>query len=742
MKTPCLPLCLAALLWGGLALPAAAPLEVDPFIGTAAHGHTYPGATLPFGAVQLSPDTRLDPADWDGVSGYHLGDPVIYGFSHTHLSGTGIADGCDILLAPHTGPARLGNGRDGRPGYGSAFDHAAETAAPGYYAVLLKDYGIRAELTATERCGFHRYTFPPGPEARITLDLAHRDRVLASSLALVGDRELQGFRRSRSWAQDQRVYFVARFSRPFREAALVVDGVPAPGRRAAAGTDLKAHVAFGPGGGPVLVKVGLSAVDLAGARNNLQQELPGWDFDTAVQDATEAWRRQLARIDIEGGDARARTAFYTALYHASLAPTLFQDADGRYRGRDLRVHAGDGAGNYSVFSLWDTFRAEHPLLTLIDRRRTGDFLRTFLRQYEQGGRLPVWELWGNETDCMIGYHAVSVLADALLKGVDAVDPVRALEAMEHSADEDRCGLGNYRRLGYVPAETGQSVSRTLEYAYDDWCIAQVARKLGRTADWARFSTRARNYRNLFDPATGFFRGRHADGRWWTPFDPFEINANYTEADAWQYSCFVPQDMTGFMALHGGPAAFARKLLALFAAPSATTGRQQPDVTGMIGQCAHGNEPSHHLAYLFAFTGQAWRTQGLVRRLQLEMYSDRPDGLVGNDDCGQMSAWYVLSALGIYAVTPGSGTYVIGSPLFPKATLRLENGRSFAVRAPNAGPCAPYIQRAALNGRPYFKAFLDYADIMAGGELELVMGETPNPDWGAGPGNQPATSAMD
>ena len=732
MTSPFLCLCLGALLQAAPTLP----LEVDPFIGTAAHGHTYPGATLPFGAVQVSPDTRPDPWEWDGCGGYHLGDPIIYGFSHTHLSGTGIADGCDVLLAPHSGDARLGNGKDGRPGYGSAYRHAGESAAPGSYAVRLEDFGIQAELTATEHCGLHRYTYPPGRTARITLDLTHRDPVLASSLRFVGDRELEGSRRSRSWAQDQRVFFVARFSRPFRQWGLAVDDVFQPGLAAADGTRLKAHVAFGAEGGPVLVKVGISAVDLAGARRNLEAELPSWEFEAVRAAAAEAWRRQLGRIAVEGGAPAQRTAFYTALYHASLAPTLFQDVDGRYLGRDLRVHAGDGAGNYSVFSLWDTFRAEHPLLTLIDRRRTGDFLRSFMRQYQQGGRLPVWELWANETDCMIGYPAVSVMADAILKGVDAVDPAQALEAMEHSAEEERAGLGEYRRLGYVPAEVDQSVSRTLEYAYDDWCIAQVARKAGRMDVYARYAARAGNYRHLFDPATGFFRARTGAGAWIAPFDPFEVNGHYTEANAWQYSCFVPQDLTGLMALHGGPAGFARKLDDLFNAPSTTTGRQQPDVTGMIGQCAHGNEPSHHLAYLYAYAGQAWKTQAMVRRLQLEMYSDQPDGLIGNDDCGQMSAWYVLSALGLYAVTPGSTTYVIGSPLFPKATVHLESGREFVIRAPKAGPGTPYIQAATLNGRPYAKAFLDYADLMAGGELVLDMGDRPNPGWGSGPGNRP------
>lgn len=739
-----LPLCLAFILGLGVppavaAQPAEDRMEVDPFIGTGAHGHTYPGATLPFGMVQVSPDSRLDPGDWDGCSGYHLGDPVLYGFSHTHLSGTGCSDGCDVLLAPHTGPARLGDGRDGNPGYGSAYEHARETAVPGYYSVQLKDFGVLAEVTASARCGFHRYTFPPGREARITLDLTHRDQVLDSGLEFVGDREIRGWRRSRSWTQDQKVYFVARFSRPFRQWGIADPGGFTPSRAAATGTSLKAHAAFGTGGGPVLVKVGLSAVDLDGARNNLETELPDWDFAGARRRAADAWRAQLARISVEGGTPAQRTAFHTALYHVSLAPTLFQDADGRYLGRDQRVHAGDGGGNYTTFSLWDTFRAEHPLLVLIDRARTGDFLRTFLRQYEQGGRLPVWELWANETDCMMGYHAVSVLADALAKGIDAVDPERALEAMKHSAELDRDGQAEYRARGFVPIEAAdRTVSRTLEYAYDDWCIAQVARRLGRMDDYTTYSRRALGYRNLYDPATGFFRARHRDGSWRSPFDPFEIGPDYTEADAWQYRCFVPQDMAGFMALQGGPAAFARNLDALFAAPSTTHGGDDRDISGMIGQYAQGNEPSHHVAYLYAFAGQPWKTQALVRRLQA-MYTDQPDGLVGNEDCGQMSAWYVLSALGFYAVTPGTTTYVLGSPLFPKATLHLENGKAFTVRAVDNAPGHPYIQSATLNGRPYGKAYLDYADIMAGGELTLVMGAKPNTTWGTGPGNAPATA---
>jgi predicted alpha-1,2-mannosidase len=677
---------------------------------------------MPFGMVQLSPDTRLE--GWDGCSGYHYDDNRVFGFSHTHLSGTGIPDYCDVLLMPTTGEVRLDNGADGRPGYASRFSHGRERAAPGYYAVTLDDYGIGVELTVTERVGLHRYTFPAGVPGQVVVDLEHRDQLLDASLRVTGDREIEGHRRSKSWALDQQLYFVARFSRAFESHGV-------EGR--------KGFVRFGAGGGEVVVKVGISAVSVEGARRNLDAEAPAWDFDGARRRAGAAWEQELSRIRVEGGTAQQQRIFYTALYHALLAPNLFMDVDGQYRGRDGKVHRADGFRTHTVFSLWDTFRTLHPLLTITHRERTADFVRTFLAQYREGGRLPVWELAGNETDCMIGYHAVPVIADAILKGIGGFDVELAFEAMKHSAEEDRRGLDGYKREGFVAADREpESVSKTLEYAFDDWCIAMVARRLGRSDDAARYLARAQSYKNLFDPSTGFMRAR-MEGAWFTPFDPSEVNFNYTEANAWQYSFFVPHDMDGLVALHGGAAPFARKLDALFAADSRITGTQQADGTGLVGQYAHGNEPSHHIAYLYAFARQPWKTQAMVRRLLGTMYSDRPDGLAGNEDCGQMSAWFVMSAMGFYPVTPGSGEYVVGSPLFERATIRLESGRTFVVRANGASPAAVYVQSARLNGAPLGRAVLDHAAVAAGGELVFEMGERPNTAWGASPADAPRTA---
>ena len=672
--------------------------------------------------IQPGPDTRL--TGWDSSSGYHYSDNRIVGFSHTHLSGTGIPDYGDVLLMPTTREARLSNGLDGSPGYSSAFSHAMEEAEPGFYAVTLSDYDIRAELTATLRAGLHRYRFPPGQPGHVVLDLSHRDEVIDSSINVVSNLEVTGHRRSRSWAKDQRLFFVIRFSRPVHSFAH---------------TPMKALFDCGDSGGVLLVKVGISAVSIEGARRNLNAELPGWDFDAVRRSASDAWERELARIRVEGGTRDQRTVFYTALYHSMLAPNVYMDVDGQYRGRDFGVHRAQGFTYYSVFSLWDTFRALHPLLTLIDRARTADFVKTMIRQYQEGGRLPVWELAANETDTMIGYHAVPVIADAILKGVTGIDQTGALEAMMHSADEDRAGLASYRQRGYVDgSETSESVSRTLEYAYDDWCISLIAAKMGRTADAARFSFRAQNWRNVFDPSTGFMRAR-VEGHWFAPFDPAEVNSYYTEANAWQYSFFVPQDIDGLMTLLGGPVAFARKLDALFSAPSQTTGRDQADITGLIGQYAHGNEPSHHIAYLYPFAGQPWKTQALVRRIVDTMYAPQPDGEIGNDDCGQMSAWLVWSALGFYPVTPGSNQYVIGSPLFQRATIRLESGREFVVRADATTATAMYIAGATLNGAEYTKSYLDYASVTAGGTLAFEMSGTPSTAWGTAPSDLPRSS---
>jgi predicted alpha-1,2-mannosidase len=714
--------------------------HVDPFIGTGGHGHTFPGPTLPFGMVQLGPDTRL--TGWDGCSGYHYDDDRVFGFSHTHLSGTGVPDYGDVLLLPATGPLRwpTGYGRTDGQGYGSRFRKSTEKASAGFYSVELDDYGIRAELTATRRVGLHRYTFSAAAEAHVLVDLQHRDEVIDSALRVVGDREVEGFRRSRAWARDQHVYFVARFSKAFD--ALLADGDQArAGRRESSGRNVKAALRFTTSAGErVLVKVGISAVSIDGARRNLEAEAPGWDFDALHEAARREWREALERIEVEGGTPEQRTVFYTALYHALLQPNTFTDVDGAYRGVDGAVHRADGYTQYTVFSLWDTFRAAHPLYTLLEPARTTDFIRTFLSQYEQGGLLPVWELAGNETMTMIGYHAVPVIVDAYVKGIRGFDAEKAFAAMKASAARDQLGLPWFRRLGFIPGEReSESVSTTLEYAYDDWCIAVMARALGRTAEEAAFLRRGQGWRHLVDPQTGLMRPR-LRGRFKEPFDPREVDFHFTEANSWQYSFFVPHDVSGHMAVLGGPEAYAAKLDALFTAPTQTTGRQQVDITGLLGQYAHGNEPSHHMAYLYSFAGQPWRTQAIVRRLMDTMYTARPDGLVGNEDCGQMSAWLVLSALGFYSVTPGRPEYVIGTPLFPKATLRLPSGRALTITAEGASAERPYVQSATLDGQPFSRAFLRHDEILKGGSLVFRLGPEPNRAWGTGEGERPASSA--
>ncbi len=688
---------------------------VNPFIGTAGHGHTFPGAIVPFGMVQLSPDTRL--TGWDGCSGYHYSDSVIYGFSHTHLSGTGISDYGDILLMPTVGDKR----------HTSRFQHRNETASPGYYSVKLDDDNILVELTTTARVGMHRYTFPRTEQANIIIDLAHRDKVIDSGLRITGGTTVVGWRRSQAWAKDQIVYFALEFSQPFTS------------NRSADG-NLKTYFRFDTRtGAPILVKVGISSVDIDGALKNLHAELNHWNFDKVTSDATAAWNTELNKIVVTGGTESQLTNFYTGVYHVMTAPNLFMDVDGRYRGRDFKTHKANDFTNYTVFSLWDTFRAAHPLYAIIDQKRTRDFIKTFLVQYEQGGRLPVWELAANETDTMIGYHAVSVIADAAVKGIDGFDLQRAFDAMKHSAElRQHRGLDAYIDKGFIAMEEErESVSKVLEYAYDDWCIAEVARMLDKTADYQRYSARAQSYKNVFDVASGFMRPR-SNGNWVEPFDPREVTFGFTEANSWQYTFFAPQDISGLIELMGGREKFAEKLDQLFAANSRTTGREQADITGLIGQYAHGNEPSHHMAYLYNYAGQPWKTQSRVRQIMSQFYKPEPDGLIGNEDCGQMSAWYVLSAAGFYPVTPGSRVYAIGSPLFPEVHFNLENGKSFLIRAMDVSERNVYIQSATLNGRNYKKSFLLHDDLMAGGELVFQMGPRPNLRWGTGAGNEPVS----
>jgi len=714
---------------------------VNPFVGTAAHGHTFPGATRPFGMVQVSPDTRV--LGWDACAGYHYSDDFIHGFSHTHLSGVGIPDYCDILVAPQTGTAAVATPQPdkNRRGYGSHFSHARETAEPGYYAVRLDDVHVGVELTATPRVAFHRYTFPADVPRSLVLDLEHRDVVLDAELRVVSPTEIAGYRRSGAWAKDQRVYFVLRFEQPVARVQLYDAGQPSPSATAQlSGKKLKALIALASDATPgsaVQFKVALSPVSIDGARRNLEAELPGWDFAATRVEARAAWNRVLAKVAVEGRDpARLRT-FYTALYHAYLCPNLFNDADGHYIGRDGKLHRADH-DYYTVFSLWDTYRAWHPLMTILEPDATRDFIRTFLLQYQQGGLLPVWDLAGNETFCMNGYHAASVIADAYAKGIRGFDADLAVAAMKQSATREHFGLGAYQRDGFIARDEGrEGAARTLEYAYDDWCIATFADMLGRTADRDVFLRRSQSYRHLFSPRDGFFVARE-NGGWHRPFNPREINFNYTEGNAWHYRFSVPHDIGGLIDLFGGDAAFASALDAMFNDVAPTEGREQLDVSGLVGQYAQGNEPDHHVAYLYNYVGRPADTQRRVREIMSTLYSDQPDGLCGNEDCGQMSAWYLLSALGFYQVTPGLPRYALGSPLFDRATIDVGGGRKFTIIAKNQAPANACIVSATLDGAPLTRSFLTHTEIIAGRELVVTMSDEPNRAWATAPTDRPSS----
>lgn len=684
---------------------------VNPFIGTGGHGHTYPGATLPFGMMQLSPDTRL--TGWDGCSGYHYSDSVIYGFSHTHLSGTGVPDYGDLLLMPHSDKqaANLDYTL-----FHSKFDKKSENAEAGYYEVTLKDDNIKVALSTTLRCGMHQYLFDEGATQQLMLDLQHRDKLLETSLEIVDDKTVRGMRRSNAWATDQHFYFYLQFSKPFNKKTVLnsVEGKP-----------VHAQFSFDNKAQELLVKVGISAVSMEGAQKNLEAEIPHWAFHKIKNEAQKTWEKELQKVEIEGGSLDQKTIFYTALYHSFLAPNTFMDIDGQYRGRDNQLHQSKDFTNYTVFSLWDTFRGTHPLYTILQRKRTLDFIKTFLVQYQQGGLLPVWELAGNETGCMIGYHGVSVIADAYAKGIRDFDIELALEAMKHSATQAHLGLEFYQKNGFIACdEEAESVSKTLEYAYDDWCIAQIAKATNNDSLYQYYMHRAQSYKNLYDPSTKFLRGR-IHGGWFSPFQPSEVNFNYTEANGWQYTLFAPQDIPGLIKLMGGPDEFEKMLDNLFEAESALEGREQVDITGLIGQYAHGNEPSHHVAYLYNYINKPWKTQQRINQIMETMYQNAPDGLSGNEDCGQMSSWYNLSAMGFYSVTPGADYYVFGTPLFDKTTLNLENGKTFVIQTKNKTAGNIYIQSMQLNGKDYNNSYLLHETILNGGILIFEMGPNPS-----------------
>ena len=689
---------------------------VDPFIGTGGHGHTYPGAVLPHGMVQLSPDTRLE--GWDGCSGYHYSDDYIYGFTHTHLSGTGCSDYGDILLMPMTSKPSPDNKI-----YGSTFSHDKEKASPGFYSVQLNN-GVNVMLTATERVGFHHYIFGNGG-TNIILDLKHRDEVLESSVQVLNDHTIAGLRRSKAWADNQYVYFVIEFSVPFTEYGIWKDDKLTEKTKEVSGKNIKAFFSFGNMDKPVVMaKVAISGVSIEGAQRNMQAEATGWNFQAVADAAVKKWNKELSKIDVSSNDKKQLRTFYTALYHTMVVPNINMDVDGQYRGRDNKIHKAEGFTNYSVFSLWDTYRGAHPLYTIIDQKRTIDYIKSFLVQYQQGGRLPVWELSSCETDCMIGYHSVPVIVDAYMKGLNQFDTKLALEAMKKSSTWNHLGLPALMDHGILEMDDEhESVSKTLEYAYDDWCIAQFAKKLGAQQDYVNYIRRAQSYKNLFNLQTGFMRPRK-NGNWVSPFDPREVNNNFTEANSWQYSFYMPQDVEGYLNLIGGRKYMEEKLDDLFSENSQTTGRNQSDITGLIGQYAHGNEPSHHIAYLYNFTGAAYKTQAMVHRIMNEMYHDAPDGLSGNEDCGQMSAWYIFSALGFYPVAPGSPVYQIGSPAVAAASLRLENGKQFSIEAKDQNAKNVYVKKIELNGKLLNRLYLTHDEIMAGGKLVFQMSSKP------------------
>ncbi len=725
---------------------------VNPFIGTGGHGHTYPGVVVPNGMIQPSPDTRID--GWDACSGYYYADSTINGFSHTHVSGTGCCDYGDVLLMPTVGRQEyhpLGK-ESQRLAYASAFSHEREQAEPGYYSVFLDRYGVQAELTSTQRAAIHRYTFPATDEAGFILDLDYslqRQKNEDMCIEVLSDTEIRGSKKTVYWAFDQYIHFYAKFSKPFTYT-LVTDSVKM-GEGSALQPTAKVLLNFSTKKGEqVLVKVGVSAVDKDGAQRNVETEIPAWDFDAVRAAARQSWNEYLSKIDIETEDADQRTMFYTALYHTGMQPNLFTDADGRYLGMDLKVHQNQtNEPLYTIFSLWDTFRAYHPLMTIIQPEMNQAFIRSLLQKQREGGIFPMWELAGNYTGTMIGYHAASLIADAYTKGYRDFDVEEAYRACLRAAEYDTTGIhcpalvlphlmpqAKYwkNKIGYVPCDKdNEAVAKALEYAYDDWCISVLAKALGDTVNQQKYEAFAKGYQKYFDPTTRFMRGVDSKGNWREPFNPRSSNHrndDYCEGTAWQWTWFVPHDVEGLVALMGGEEAFISKLDSLFTAESALEGELvSADISGLIGQYAHGNEPSHHITHFYNYVGQPWRTQELVDEVLHTLYANNPDGLSGNEDCGQMSAWYILNAMGFYQVCPGKPVYSIGRPLFHNSAIHLDNGKVFTIVVHNNSRVNKYVQKIALNGKELNAPFFTHNDIMQGGTLEITMGSEPLKAYG-------------
>jgi predicted alpha-1,2-mannosidase len=718
---------------------------VKPFIGTGAKpnslsGSVFPGPCMPFGFVQLSPDTYSDPEE--PASAYSYEKNKIYGFSHTHLSGTGVGDLYDILLMPTTGMIKTEPGNDTVPlgGYSSVYAHNDETAFPGYYSVLLKDYGIKAELTATEHVGVHRYTFPESENSHIIIDLNHTlnkqraywvCKVILASLKVVDNSTIEGYRIITGWSRLRKVYFVANFSKPFKSVEFY-NGKKNYGNIALInGTNVRAVLNFNTTKNEqIIIKLGLSSVDMDGAYKNLQSEMKDWNFEEIVKKAREAWNKELGVIDIEAPD-KIKEIFYTALYHNFIQPNNIADVDGRYIAPDYTVKTAPSGKYYSTFSLWDTYRATHPLYALIKPNKNVEFINSMLLQQAVFGYLPIWHLWGDENYCMIGNHAIPVIADAMLKDINGFDYETAYNACKASSEisHQNSPWDIVNKYKFIPEDIQtQSVSLTLELAYDDWCMAQMAKKLGKKSDYDFFSERAAYFKNLYDPISGFFRAKDKTGKWMEPFNPLQYGGNggfpFTEGNAWQYFWYVPHDVKALIDLVGGDKKFIEKLDSFFVLKD-LPGEVNNNASGFIGQYAHGNEPSHHIAYLYNWTSQSWKAQYYCSKVLNELYDNTVYGLCGNEDCGQMSAWYVFSAMGFYPVNPANGIYAFGSPMIPKTVLHLYNKKDFTIITKNAGNGNIYIKTVKLNGKPYYKNFITYQDIISGSTLEFVMDKNPN-----------------
>ena len=708
---------------------------VNPFIGTGAidgglSGNNYPGATSPFGMIQLSPDTSEAP-NWGDASGYDYNRNTIFGFSHTRLSGTGASDLIDITLMPTS------SGRNS-----SAFTHDEEKARPGYYQVMLKDEGINAELTTTQRNGIHRYQYPAGKDAEIILDMDHSAdkgswgrRIINSQIRILNDHAVEGYRIITGWAKLRKIYFYMEFSSPILTSTLRDGGRVHENTAVINGTNLHGCFRFGQlNGKPLTCKVALSSVSMENARQNMEQEAPHWDFDRYVAAADADWEKQLGKIEVKGTEVQ-KEIFYTALYHTMIQPNTMSDVNGEYMAADYTTRkVANNETHYTTFSLWDTFRASHPLYTLLEPERVTDFVKSMIRQYEYYGYLPIWQLWGQDNYCMIGNHSIPVITDAILKGIPGIDMEKAYEAVYNSSvtSHPNSPFEVWEKYGFMPENIQtQSVSITLEQAFDDWCVAQLAAKLNKDADYQRFHKRSEYYRNLFHPKTKFFQSKNDKGEWIEPFDPYQYGGNgghpFTEGNAWQYFWYVPHNIQALMELTGGTKAFEQKLDTFFTSTYKSE-QMNHNASGFVGQYAHGNEPSHHVAYLYNFAGQPWKTQKYVSHILNTLYNNTSSGYAGNDDCGQMSAWYVFSAMGFYPVNPADGRYIIGSPLLDECTLKLAGNKEFRIRTIRKSPEDIYIQSVTLNGKKHKDFFITHQDIMNGGTMVFKMGKKPS-GWG-------------